>query len=53
MDLSEGWKVHPPLQWMVQSYLGIKPKDDEDNDQEFDRILAQLGATPPSRTEPP
>jgi hypothetical protein len=23
-DLSDGWADQPPLQWMVQSYLGIK-----------------------------
>jgi hypothetical protein len=25
-DLSDYWGDHPPLQWMVQGYLGIKSK---------------------------
>jgi len=26
-DLSDYWTDHPPLQVMVQSYLGIKPRN--------------------------
>lgn len=26
-DLNEHWKDHPPMQAMVQAYLGIKPSD--------------------------
>lgn len=26
-DLNEHWKDHPPMQAMVQAYLGIKPGD--------------------------
>ncbi len=25
LDLHDYWRDHPPLQWMVQSYLGIDP----------------------------
>jgi hypothetical protein len=27
IDLHDYWIGHPPLQWMVQAYLGIKPKE--------------------------
>jgi hypothetical protein len=39
-DLQEGWREHPPLQWMVQGYLGIsgKPKDEG----EFDDLVAAM-----------
>ena len=26
LDLHDYWQDHPPVQWMVQAYLGIKPK---------------------------
>jgi hypothetical protein len=40
-DLSEGWKDRPPLQWMVQAYLGIKPQGTtEGDDGEFDDLVA-------------
>lgn len=26
-ELSDYWQDHPPVQWMVQAYLGIKPKE--------------------------
>ncbi|MGH8321617.1 MAG: hypothetical protein ACRESI_06655 [Gammaproteobacteria bacterium] len=25
-ELSDYWRDHPPLQWMLQAFLGIKPK---------------------------
>ena len=27
IDLHDYWQDHPPVQWMVQAYLGIKPKE--------------------------
>ncbi|WP_161940586.1 hypothetical protein [Rhodanobacter thiooxydans] len=42
-DLSEGWKDRPPMQWMVQAYLGIKPRDAaEKDDGEFDQMVGEL-----------
>lgn len=38
-DLQEGWRAHPPLQWMVQSYLGIGAKDRHEDD-DFDAAVA-------------
>lgn len=26
LDLHDYWRDHPPVQWMVQAYLGIKPE---------------------------
>ena len=26
LDLHEHWRDHPPVQWMVQAYLGIEPR---------------------------
>ncbi len=26
LDLHDYWKEHPPVQWMVQAYLGIQPE---------------------------
>lgn len=26
IDLHDYWASHPPVQWMVQAYLGIKPE---------------------------
>lgn len=26
LDLHDYWRDHPPVQWMVQSYLGIEPR---------------------------
>lgn len=26
LDLFDYWRDEPPVQWMVQAYLGIKPK---------------------------
>jgi hypothetical protein len=28
VDLTAYWKDHPPLQWMVQAYLGIGKKEE-------------------------
>jgi hypothetical protein len=40
-DLSESWKDRPPVQWMVQAYLGIKPRDATEGDAgEFDDLVA-------------
>ena len=33
-DLNAYWKSHPPLQWMVQGYLGIKIPDDVDEPEQ-------------------
>ncbi|MDE1906885.1 MAG: hypothetical protein KGH75_10610 [Rhodospirillales bacterium] len=41
-DLSEGWKDRPPVQWMVQGYLGIKPQGKADDDGEFDQLVGEL-----------
>jgi hypothetical protein len=42
-DLSEGWKDRPPVQWMVQAYLGIKPREaKEGDDGEFDAAVASM-----------
>lgn len=30
LDLSDYWQDHPPVQWMVQAYLDIKPRPRED-----------------------
>lgn len=29
LDLFDYWRESPPVQWMVQAYLGIKPKQPE------------------------
>lgn len=29
LDFQEHWKNHPPVQWMVQGYLGFNKKEDE------------------------
>jgi hypothetical protein len=42
-DLSEGWKDRPPVQWMVQAYLGIGGKAKEEDDGEFDAAVASMG----------
>jgi len=49
--LSKGWTEHPPVQWMVQGYLGITPKSKQDNDQEFDMLLSQLTGSAPAPRE--
>jgi hypothetical protein len=41
-DLTEGWKEHPPVQWMIQGYLGIGGKA-KDDDAEWDALMAQGG----------
>ena len=40
-DLNEYWQSHPPVQWMVQAYLGITPKDDAEETP--DQLLHDLG----------
>lgn len=42
IDLSGYWAEHPPLQAMVQAYLGIKPKSQKENDDEFDALLGAV-----------
>jgi len=42
-DLSESWKDRPPVQWMVQAYLGIRPQDaSEKDDGAFDQAIAEM-----------
>jgi hypothetical protein len=41
-DLSESWKDRPPVQWMVQAYLGIKPQGKAEDDAEFDSLVAAM-----------
>jgi len=40
LDLDEYWKDHPPVEWMVQGYLGIKPRNEDE--EEFDSLLKSL-----------
>lgn len=44
--LSEGWRERPPVQWMVQAYLGIKPRTKEEEYAEFDELVNSLKPTP-------
>ena len=30
LDLFDLWRDEPPVQWMVQGYLGIKPRPSEE-----------------------
>lgn len=46
LDLFDYWKDHPPVQWMVQGYLGIKPQEKELTPEEIRaQFTANLGKT--------
>lgn len=30
LDLFDYWREAPPVQWMVQAYLGVKPKSQQE-----------------------
>lgn len=40
--MQEGWRDHPPLQWMVQGYLGISGTPKQEEDGEFDTLVAAM-----------
>jgi hypothetical protein len=40
-DLSDYWQTHPPVQWMVQAYLGIKPEKPKECTPDEFRALVQ------------
>ncbi|MDE2426905.1 MAG: hypothetical protein KGO96_13475 [Elusimicrobia bacterium] len=41
-DLQNGWRDHPPVQWMLQAHWGFKPADAAEDDAEFDSMVAQM-----------
>lgn len=41
-DLSNYWEDHPPLQRMVQGFLGIKPKRKPAPSEEFSNFVNTL-----------
>lgn len=45
-DLSDYWADHPPVQWMVQAYLGIKPKEAQSLSVDQLNAFATTGALP-------
>ncbi len=43
LDLHDYWQDHPPVQWMVQAYLDIKPRS-RDSTSLRDRLASMAGA---------
>lgn len=43
--LNRHWRKHPPLQLMVQQYLGIKPKDEARSAPSFSSDKSESGNT--------
>lgn len=40
--LSNYWSDHPPLQWMVAAYFGIKPKNKTNNEDDIAQLMAMF-----------
>ena len=41
--LNRYWENHPPVQWMVASYLGIKPKGKSNQDGDIAQLMGMFG----------
>lgn len=46
IDLHDYWVGHPPVQWMVQAYLGIKPKETQSLSADQLNAFATTGNLP-------
>ena len=48
LDLHDYWREHPPVQWMVQSYLGVGQRNaGEEMSSEALAQFARTGQLPP------
>lgn len=41
-SLNKYWADHPPVQWMVAAYFGIKPKDKPNNKTDIEQLLSMF-----------
>ncbi len=46
LELHDYWKDHPPVQWMVQSYLGVEPSQNRELSGDDLKRFALTGRLP-------
>ena len=42
-SLKQYWQDHPPVQWMMASYFGIKPANKTNNKEDIEQLMSMFG----------
>jgi hypothetical protein len=40
LDLHDYWAEHPPVQWMVQAYLGVGRSNEPEHEPSSDELMS-------------
>ncbi len=40
LDLHDYWREHPPVQWMVQAYLGVGRSNEPEHEPSSDELMS-------------